>query len=679
VGDDGRLRRASPDAVLAVLAALGVPIRRLADAPDAERSVRLRAWRRPLDPCRVWWEGRSLPVHLRRPADGAWTGCACRLRLEDGDVWRWELTEEQTPVVRSASVEGERFEVRNLRIETRLPAGVHRLEVEADGRRLESVILAAPRTAFAGEARAPLWGTIMPLYALHSRRSWGSGDLTDLSALIRWTGAQGGAVVGTLPLLAGFSAERSDPSPYLPVSRLFWNEMYADLESAPGLAEAPEVRAELETADGREALRRLRSGRLLEWPAAFALRRRLLDGLARHFFTSGGEGSRTFQSFLGRNPQAREYARFRAACERRARGGAGAADWRTWSRRARDGKLAANDYEAADVRRHLYAQWLMDAQFTRVGVEARERGVRLYLDLPLGVHPAGYDAWREQRLFVREAETGAPPDAFFAGGQTWDTPPPHPERQREDGYRYLRRVLRFQMRHAGILRVDHVIGLHRQFWVAKGMSPAEGVYVRYPSTELYALLTLESRRSECELVGEDLGTVPPALRPAMRRHGLRRSWVVGLELTAGKRISSKSVPPGSVAALDTHDTPTFASTWEGLTGACRRASGLPYERSVALGACLTALGESGARLVLVNLEDLWGETEPQNVPGSRAAERPNWRQRGRLSLEEFSGDPEVATMLAELNRSRRRACGAAAADGTDLPDETRTPAADGLG
>ncbi|MBC7294540.1 MAG: 4-alpha-glucanotransferase, partial [Thermoleophilia bacterium] len=329
--------------------------------------------------------------------------------------------------------------------------------------------------------------------------------------------------------------------------------------------------------------------------------------------------------------------------------------------------------------------------------------------LPIGVHPGGFDTWRWPELFALDVSIGAPPDSFFSGGQHWDTPPLHPERLREQGYGYLISCLRHHMRHARFLRVDHVMGLHRLYWIPAGSTATEGVYVGYPALELYAVLLLEARRHGTVLIGEDLGTVPPEVRPAMRRHGLLRTWVLQAALESAPRKSpdawAKTIPRDSAASLNTHDMVPFAGFVQGVDVALREAtgqlaphqarkarikrhqalnwlatvdlpgegcSGTPESESSSsspfpsaapsaapvsgatplspvelLVRALHVLGRSRACLLLLSLADLLLETEPQNLPGT-VTERPNWRLRCPIGLNQARAWLERAGLF--LNR-----------------------------
>jgi 4-alpha-glucanotransferase len=313
----------------------------------------------------------------------------------------------------------------------------------------------------------------------------------------------------------------------------------------------------------------------------------------------------------------------------------------------------------------------------------------MYLDLPLGVHPHGYDVWRHRALFATDVSVGAPPDAVFVSGQDWGFPPLDPGRLREQHCQYVIAYLRHHLQHARILRIDHVMGLHRLFWIPKGLGAGEGVYVRYPAEEFYAILSLESRRHNAWIVGENLGTVPSYVSPAMRRHNIQSMYVVHYEQASDAHGALRAVPTDCVASINTHDMPPFAASWRdsdiddrlklGLldrTGArTERRARREQRRSLmhflerkgllvgasadprrVLRAILAFLSASPARTVLVNLEDLWLETRHQNIPGTHD-EHPNWQRKARYSLEAFREMPEVLDALREVDHVRKRGRG----------------------
>jgi 4-alpha-glucanotransferase len=304
------------------------------------------------------------------------------------------------------------------------------------------------------------------------------------------------------------------------------------------------------------------------------------------------------------------------------------------------------------------------------GMERLAEKGGLYLDFPLGVNPNGDDAQKYPDIFAKGVSVGAPPDSFFTKGQNWGFPPFHPEALRASKYDYFRKAIVHHARHADILRIDHVMGLHRLFWIPEGMEAKDGVYVRYDDEELYAIVVLESNRHRCAIVGEDLGTVPEYVPKAMLRHGLRRMYVVQYEAKP-ERPPLPEPPRMAVASVNTHDMPTFAGFWSGKDiddrieqdllsetdaeqeRAARQTIREEITRQVGDGDVLenilTFLARSPAEVVLVNLEDLWGETEPQNVPG--LPER-SWRQIFRLSLDEAKRDERVRRILRSVAEAR---------------------------
>jgi len=680
-----RRREASPEALLAVLQALGAEVENFRDVPAALRERRQAQWQRCCEPVVLAWDGDPVGLTLRLPAGLESAPVAAHLQLETGEVRRIGCDLTRSPTVRAAGEGGARYVVKRLALPGGLPWGYHQLTVEVGGKTFESLVIAAPLRACTspGGQAGRNWGVILPLYALHSQRSWGGGDFTDLEALTGWVAGLGGGLVGTLPLLGAFLDEPFDPSPYAPASRLFWNELYLDVTRIPELEQCPTAQDLLTSSALREAREALRASPWVDYRREMALKRRVLEELARCLFAEASERQAALRRFVEAHPVLEDYARFRATCERRR------APWPAWPEPQREGVLTEGDYGEEARRYHLYVQWLAHEQLSGLSERARERGVGLYLDLPLGVHPNGYDVWRERALFVLDMCGGAPPDGFFIKGQNWGFPPLHPERIRTQGYRYTIACLRHHLAQASVLRIDHLMGLHRLFWIPPGMPAHEGVYVRYRAEEFYAILALESHRHEALIVGEDLGTVPPSVRPAMARHNIQRMYVLPFELTGDPHAALRPPAADSLAALNTHDMRPFAGFWQGLDIADRIALGLLgaadaqgerngrealkealisfFERTGrlegpcgdawdVLGACLAYLAGSAARIVMVNLEDLWLETDPQNTPGTRE-ERPNWRRKTRYAFDAFCRLPHVVDRLREVDRQRKLAAG----------------------
>jgi len=707
----GREREPSDETLLKTLLALGAEVNGPSGLASAVRMREAELWGRMIEPVVVAWEGALPDVLLRLPAGigrSAATAVRLTLTLEDGSSSQGELPLDRLTSVDEAEVDGRSFVALSLpRGQVKravegaggLPTGYHRLRVEARGSVGEALVISAPRRCWepeiggaqsggkggyaasagfrgnhadggpggaAGGGRAgagggeamdePLralagtqWGLFAPVYALRSERDWGAGDLADLKALVEWTGEQGGSLVATLPLLAASFGEGADPSPYRPLTRLFWNELFLSPEGVEEWKRCEPARRLSSAADTQARRDALRAKDVVDYRAVMALKRPVMEELARCFFDQAGEARRqNYEGYLRDNPFARDYAAFRAAEDAGApAGGAG--------RAAEGARRQAEQY-------HLYCQWQMDRQLA--GLSAKGRPGLLF-DLPLGVHPDGFDIQRWPQLFATGASTGAPPDMFFADGQDWTTPPPHPQADRRDGYPYFGACLRNLMRHASVLRIDHMMSFHRLFWIPAGLEPKDGAYVTYPAEELYAVLSRESHRHQTAVVGEDLGTVPNGVRASMRRHAIARTWIFLGSLRPRAQTMTAAVPSGALVTLETHDMVPLAGFLHGddietrvetgqldpegarresadrrrLVARLSRLFGAADDdaarsASAILAGCLAYLRRSAAKIILVNLEDLLLDRRPQNVPGT-GSERPNWRRKIAVSLEEL--------------------------------------------
>jgi 4-alpha-glucanotransferase len=674
-------RPASADSLVAVLRSLGAPMESREDVPQAWRQKRQALWQQPLEPVVIAWDGVPPLMQLRLSADLDEAPLDCHLEMETGGEKNWPYPGADLPLIKHVEIEGSHYLVKQLHLPGKLPLGYHRLTLSLGRKSAQTLIISAPlKAGIPGDKNNdPIWGIFLPLYALHTDNSWGGGDLSDLEALTEYVAGKGAQVIATLPLLATFLNQTFEVSPYLPVSRLLWNEFYLDINRIPELKKYTSAQVIIKSSSFQEEIKALRRLPLVDYRRQMALKRHVLEELCRCLFAEPSPRLDDLEHFASMNPVIEDYARFRAVGEEQG------SSWQSWPQTLRDGTIKDTDYNEGNRRYHLYTQWLAHQQIENVSRRIKDKGLKLYLDLPLGAHPDGYDVWREREAFALGTSAGAPPDAVFARGQNWEFPPLHPERIRERGYRYLIACLRHHLKHAGILRIDHVMGLHRLFFIPSGMEARQGAYVRYRAEELYAILALEAHRHKAIIVGEDLGTVPPYVRPAMARHGLHRMYVVHYELASDQR-RLPPVPSRAVASLNTHDMPPFAAFWQGLDIEERRRLGLldsadaraegnrlqsmketliTFLRNrswlhepkgdvrTVLTACLSYLAASQAQLVLINLEDLWLETQPQNVPTTGEA-YPNWRRKARYTLEQFSQLPQVVDILITVTRLRKR-------------------------
>lgn len=617
----GAWHEPSPEALVALVGVLGWPIDRPAEAAAALASLRADRAARVVEPVVVVRAGERTVARVR-PAP-----TEVQLTSEDGDALPVEVAVD-------VAVDGGGAVVSSV---VALPVGYHRLDVSThDGDGVAHVIVAPP-TVRSPEPGRRSWGVFAPLHGLGPSPTFG-----DLDRLGAWVHGLGGDVVATLPLLETFPWE---PSPYAPVTRAAWSSRWIDPHG-------------------------------VDWPAPAAG----AGADTLEVWGLGGPAWAELRRWVDRRPHAVELARFRARA-RRAGGG--------WRHADFDRSLDDVALGAAGAGRCLVEQHLAEQQLRAVADHAAARGQRLYLDLPLGSHPDGFDTFRRPDLYASGASAGAPPDDFFSGGQNWGFPPVLPEAARADGHRALRDDLAHHMQVAGMLRIDHVMQLHRLFWIPDGADGRDGAYVRAPRDELFAVLAVESTRHGCELVGEDLGTVPEEVRHALADHDMCGMWVAEFAVDSWAGAELRLPGPRTVASVDTHDTPTFAG-WRrghdldllddlGLLDADAAASGrrdrrqqvenltgwLAARRHLAAdhtadttadtevhAALLEAIGESDAELVLVTVEDLWAEVEPQNVPGT-PSDRPNWVQQLRVPVADLPGYEPGEAVLRRLDRARK--------------------------
>lgn len=623
----GEERRATPDAVAAVLEALGAPV---TDPAGGARAERLRRHVETVEPVVALPAVGAQQLAVALPRTVHPRDCWLTVETEDGGQRRSRLMPAIDRPLGSVNLEGhpmDRFEARLGTPTDALAPGYHRLRVEGPGIDAQALVVVAPRAPLPARG----WGAFLPLYAARTVADWGVGSYTDLRRFAQWVTELGGELVGTLPLypalLDGPAGGPGEISPYLPATRLGWNELYVDPTALPELEVAAEARALLESDAFQAELASVRRGALVDYEASMALVRRVLEPMSRALFEKPSPRREALEAFARSRPDMVAYARFRAGEPVEPPGAAA-------------GNVLS---ESPAARAFLYAQWAAHEQLAAAGGN-------LFLDLPVGAHPEGFDPLWEPDLFVAGVEGGAPPDAFFSHGQRWGFRPLHPQRLRSQEYRHPIAVLRHVLRHARALRLDHVMGLWRLYWVPQGADAADGVYVRYPERELRAVTALEAQRAGTALVGEDLGTVPDEVRREMAHDRMLRSWVLQFEVSPGMPLPDP--PELSMASIGTHDLPRFATFWERPElSAWRRSLGGDARR--ALRSCLDHLAAGPARLVLVDLEDLWLERWPHNRPGTGAGAG-NWRHRAARLLEDVFADDAVATAFGRIDALRRQ-------------------------
>nr|WP_269809881.1 4-alpha-glucanotransferase [Kineosporia rhizophila] len=677
-----------------VLEALDIPVRTGHDVRAALEEVRRRPWEKMLPDVTVVREGDQavIPVHI--DSDLPLHRVEVKLETEDGTLLTLPLAAEQPEEAR-ATFDGHTVRRVNYVVLGDIPLGYHTLWARyqpqarypgSENPTASSVEAFRPYIVTPRQIELPpsvadsrAWGFMTQLYSVRSSRSWGLGDLADLAELTGWSARSGGAdFVLVNPLHAAEPVAPMTPSPYLPSTRRFFNPVYLRVEDILEVGYLPSTeRAILEWQ--AEALRALNTDPgELDRDAVWEAKNTALQTVFE--FPRSRERQAAFEAYCQREGQGLEdFAVWSALAERY---GLPAADWPTHFHDPRGAAVKQVREEMADrVEFHMWLQWCLDQQLAGVAEVARDAGMSVGVvhDLAVGVHPDGADAWALADVLAGGVTAGAPPDAFNQQGQDWSQPPWRPDRLAELGYGPYRDMLRTLLRHAGALRIDHILGLFRFWWVPEGNTPADGTYVRYDHEAMIGVLALEAHRAGCFVIGEDLGNVEASAREYLKERGVLGTSILWFE--RDYEGDGMPLPPSAwrelcLATVTTHDLPPTAGYLAGEHIELRERLGLltrPYEQEAAIDAAerqavldqLTKLGllkvgpterdkvealhvfltMTPARLIGVQLADAVGDRRTINQPGTND-EYPNWR----VPMADGVGQP---VLLDELMDSAR--------------------------
>lgn len=699
---EGTRHDTSPATARRLLSALGLPADSTAELTASLAEIEEKEWRRFLPPVFVARTDRPPSVPVRLPGGERSGSVAWRIVLEDGHVLTGESARRDLALEARRPIGGRDIDCLSLSLPS-LPAGYHELHLEETSVGAHMPLIVAPPRCYLPPSLAEgrnCWGLAAQLYSIKSARNWGIGDFSDLRSLAEWGAGLGADALGVNPLHALFPSSPENASPYSPNSRLFRNALYLDVAAIADDAECAEARRLTRSAAFADALASARDAPLVDYTAVSRLKYEALEVLYAAFRAkciarpgdARGAAFRRFRADGG--AQLHRFAVFQALS-----GTFGGNDWTRWPTAYRDpasASVAAFSNERAErVGFFQYLQWQADLQFAAAASRAKEAGmaIGLYGDVAVSIDPAGADHWSRQNIFAGEARIGAPPDPFSAQGQEWGVVPMNPLRLRDDAYADFIALLRANMRHAGALRIDHVIGLQRSFWVPAGAPASEGAYVAYPLEDLLGILALESHRNECLVVGEALGTVPEGFRPRMERENVLSYRVLYFEAEHGRQRRPDDYPRMAAACVATHDLATLKGFWHGADLDARQRLGhflsaeadlrardgrahdkwlllraladeelLPpgldtdrlgdIDMTPALALAVHAyLARSTACLFMVQLDDLIGEEHQVNLPGT-VDEYPNWRRRLSMSLEAMIADPALRDMARTISRER---------------------------
>jgi 4-alpha-glucanotransferase len=548
------------------------------------------------------------------------------------------------------------------------------------------------------EGRA--WGLSINLYSIRSTRNWGIGDFHDLKEIVRWVADLRGNFVGINPLHTIPNTKPFSISPYFPVSRLYKNFIYLDVENIPEVTESEDTETTIVSESFSTELEKLRKGDLIDYDKVSSLKEKILKNafvlFYKKHYTRNTRQGKEFKKYIAEESTALEFfATFLALWDYMKKTN-NVHTWQEWPEEYHNlsGKAvqAFRKSNKKEILFYKYIQWLIDRQLKEVAEEAKniEMPIGLYHDLAIGSIGGGSDAWSYQDVIAGEADVGSPPDDFSPNGQNWGFPPLIPGKLKETGYELLIQTMRKNMKYAGALRIDHALGMFRLFWIPHGMSPKDGAYISYPSEDLIRIVALESVRNKTVVIAEDLGTIGKNVRETLKRfHMLSyRLFYFERNYPDPSFTPPDKYPDMALCAVTTHDLPTIYGYWAGQDLKVKKQLGMfpddrfwqeqVNERERDKKSILSILKSQGiipddyqsetdmnpelclaiyhylaltpCKLLLVSLDDIIGTLNQQNMP-STVDSYPNWMQKTPLTLEEIIKDKRFIA-LAEMLRNR---------------------------
>lgn len=683
----GRRRQTSVATQTALLGAMGFDA---ASAPEGLiRELDRCEWQKPLPPVTVHRRRGPPSVVVSLPAGTLHVDW--RVTLETGRELRGRVEAMSLETLDARTFDGVTYSRRRLFLAGRFPFGYHSLRLEPGGDRMTLIVAPAkcwlPRPL---ECGAHLWGLTAQLYLLRSQHDWGIGDFSDLRRLVGIVKPLGADVIGLNPLHALFVDDPEQASPYSPASRLLLNVLNIDVTGLARRLKDPAALRRIGEPRFQRRLAACRESATVRYAEAAALKlevlRLLFAGVRRKPRSAAAAALREYERAAG--DAVMRHCVFMALREHFVAQRAEWADWRHWPAEFRDPQSAAvADFVARHGERvafHVWLQQIADAQLKAAAAAAKSMTIGLYRDLAVGANGAGAETWANQHAVVSGVHVGAPPDIYNPPGQDWGLPPFNPRALRDEGYRSFIDLVRANMRHAGGLRIDHVMALLHLYWIPEGMAPKDGAYVDYPVDDLLGVLALESHRQQCIVVGEDLGTVPPGFRERMTAANVLSYRVLFFERDARGFLAPDQYPELALAVFSSHDLPTLRAWWQGADLELKSRLGLfptPEDERTAVEerrrdveqlrealqhegladatldvdaffiAAHAYLARSPAAIATAQIDDITEEVAPVNVP-TTSTEHPNWRRRLSQSLEEFADSPRLAALAATFTAER---------------------------
>lgn len=703
----GKKHQAKPEVITAILESLGVDAGSLESLNEAIDARRREEWCMPLPPVEVVSRHPQSPPWVNLPDTLGDKPILVTFTWEDGSVATYPHVPGSLEVLARAKAGARSYSRRRIPLPNETPLGYHTMRIEAGGPgegaiSAETSLIVTPDRAYqppelAGEGKRA--GLGVSLYGLRSQRNWGCGDFTDVAALCRWTAEElNASFVALNPLHIIANRLPFNASPYLPISTLFKNYLYIDIERVPDFQASPLARKAFASAAVRDLIQKMREDDLVDYEKLARLKIGLLalSFLAfRREWAARTERARAFEDWMAAQGSVLDgFTTFCALDRIEHRRDPNVWVWRNWREEFQDPESDAVK-AFAKKRKHLrlfyaWVQWIAFDQLETAGRAAVASGlsIGLYHDLALATDNCGADVWKHREFFVTGCRVGAPPDDFSPEGQDWSFPPPNILEHRRNAYQLFRETVRRNMIAGGALRIDHVMRFFRLYWIPAGFTASEGTYVRDFSEDLVRILALESVRNRVLIVGEDLGTVEPATRATLERFGILSYRLFYFERgDAGEMNLPERYPVEALVSTSTHDLPTLAGSWIGRDIEARDYAGLlpvheVYERQWAErrklrqaildalfaeglmpdyytrnaadipeltgelhNAVVAYLARTPSKLFLLNQEDLTKQLDQQNLPGS-TWQYPNWQRKMSCYLEDLKKDPVVAGSAA---------------------------------
>ena len=679
----------SASTLLKVLGALGLPLDEsstVGDVHEAQRLTDEREWRRTLPPTIVARQGGGymFPVHV---PDGSWVNV--QWVLEDGRKGACDQVDRYVP---PRMIDGELVGRATFDVPHWLPLGWHRLVATVEGGHVESAtLIIVPNTLSLPllESSRRVWGVNAQLYSTRSASSWGIGDAADLADLAAVCADKGADFLLINPVHASQPVSPLENSPYLPVSRRWLNPIYIRPESIEEYASLPEA--------SRVAIKQLS-----DETRQFAIREDLIDR------DRSWEAKRKALEIIFDAP--RSYHRQSQLDRFIERGGSELSNYALWCALVeREGTielpedLARSSAPRVELERlelaervdfYQWCQWVVAEQLEHAQHVARGVGMEIGImaDLAVGVHPYGSEKWSRPELFASGMSVGAPPDVYSQQGQNWSQPPWSPRSLAESGYLPLRDMVRAALANAGAVRIDHILGMFRLWWIPEGRAATEGTYVYYDHEAMMGVILLEAQRAGAVVIGEDLGVVEPWVRDYLRERGVLGTSVVWFEKEGGGwPLRPEHYRDRALAAVNIHDLPPTLGYIRGIQTTLRSELGLltddietvragdrleleqvgarlheygcidgaePSERETVEG-LYRYVAKTPSKLVVASLVDAVGDVRPQNMPGTGADQYPNWcvplcdSDGEEVAIEDLPTDERLTSLFALLRGTVR--------------------------